>query len=74
MVYSTLVYGGNEYGKSSHLYAYNVHFFEALILFEMLLFQGLIFTPYHRHWWISAFFRVETLLNLNAFQCKLFCE
>ena len=52
------------------------HSLEALNdAFEVQFFQGLIFTPYQRHWLhvgicSSDFFKVETLLN-NAFKGQL---
>ena len=49
MAYSnTTVYGGNEYGISGHLHIFT-SFFKELSAFEVQLFSGLHFTPYHRH-------------------------
>ena len=55
--------GENEYGISGHLY---FHFFEALNnAFEVqcAIFQGFIFTPYHRHWYIYHALEVKQCLG-----------
>ena len=70
MVYSnTAICGGNEYGKSGHLYIFVS--LKQLVMLLKCTFSGVHFALYH--WQVESrslylkIFKVETLLN-NAFK------